>query len=67
MRKTIGILLAVFVVFSACVYAASAAKPENPGKPEEIVIPAADQIDSTPANIPETITPGEGIDWLPDV
>jgi len=32
MKKTIGLLLAIFLVLSAFTFAASAVKPENPGK-----------------------------------
>jgi hypothetical protein len=35
MKKTIGLLLAIFMVLSACTFAASAVKPDNPGKPDD--------------------------------
>ncbi len=44
MRKTMGLLLAIFMVFSACTFAVSAVKPDNPGKPDD-------------AGRPETIPP----------
>ena len=35
MKRTIGLLLSIFVVFSACTFAAIAVKPDNPGKSED--------------------------------
>jgi hypothetical protein len=61
MRKTIGFLLAIFMVFSASLFAASAVKPDNPGKPNdagrpEILPPIS--TDGGPA--PEVIIPPTG-------
>ena len=56
MRKIIGILLAVLVVFSACTFAVSAVKPDSPGKSEDAgkpeILPLI-SIDDNPA--PEII------------
>lgn len=63
MKKMIAFLLALFLAFSACTFAASAGKPDNPGKPEsippintdndpspEVILPPTDQTDNTPAS-----------------
>lgn len=63
MKETMGIILAIFVVFSACTFAANAVKPDGEGKPktlppvstdddlapEGILLPT-DRTDNTPAS-----------------
>lgn len=63
MKKTIGLILVVFMVFSAFAFAANAAKPDGAGKPEtlppvnmdddpapEVILLPTDQTDNTPAS-----------------
>lgn len=57
MTKTLGLLLAVFLILSACIIAVGAAKPENPGKPDDVGRPENIPPESTDGNpAPESIT-----------
>jgi len=50
MKKIIGRLLAIFLVLSACTFAASAVKPDDPGKPDGA---------GKPENLPPVSTDGD--------
>lgn len=66
MRKIIGLLLTVFLLFSTCAFTVSAVKPDSPGKSEDAGMPEELPPISTYNDIvPETITPTTQIDNTP--